>query len=52
MSFSTLFIRSQELIRINSGTALVKVENYHVLQSYTVIYLLSVRAIYYYINRY
>ena len=52
MSFSTLFIRSQELIRINSGTVLVKVENYHVLQSYTVIYLLSVHAIYYYINRY
>ena len=39
-----------ELIRINSGTALVKGENDHVLKSYTVTSLRSVRAIDYYIK--
>jgi len=40
-----------ELIRINSGTAIVKGEKDHILQSYTVTSLLSVRAIGY-INKY
>ena len=41
-----------DLIRINSGTAFVKGENDHVLQSYTATSLRSVRAIDYYINKY
>ena len=41
-----------ELTRINPGTALVKGENDHVLQSYTVTSLRSVRAIDCYIHKY
>jgi len=41
-----------ELIRINSGTAHVKGENDHVLQSYTVTSVRSVRAIDCYIGKY
>ena len=40
-----------DLICINSRTALVKGENGHVLRSYTVAYILSVRAINYCINK-
>jgi len=40
-----------ELIRINSPTALFKGENDHVLWSYTVTSLHSVRAINYYIKK-
>ena len=40
-----------ELIRVNSRTALFKGENDHVLWSYTVTSLRSVRAIDYYINK-
>ena len=40
-----------ELKRVNSRTALFKAENDHVLWSYTVTSLHSVRAIDYYINK-
>jgi len=48
--FNSLHLH-MELTRINSRTAFVKGENDHVLQSYTVTSLFSVRAIDHYINK-